>query len=136
MAFKYPVLAQPGVDLKQHTELLKAVKEALEIAQRLRGDPGKSFVRLEELSALGLTDAFLNPIPPSGTGIGIGEANTAANVGAGAGLYIGKTGVELRFKTLVQGTNVTLTEGVDTVTIAASGGGGGGGYSYFPSGWG
>jgi hypothetical protein len=134
MAFKYPVLAQPGVDLKQHTELLKAIKEALEIAQRLRGDPGKSFVRLEELAALGLADAFLNPIPPSGTGIGIGEANTASNVGAGVGLYIGKTGVDLKFKTLVAGTNVSLTPGVDTVTISASGGGGSGN-SYFPSGW-
>lgn len=135
MTFKYPSLAQPGVDLKQHTELLKAIKEALEIAQRLRGDPGKSFVRLEELSALGLTDVYYNPIPPSGTGIGIGEANTASNIGAGQGLYVGKTGVDLRFKTLVAGTNVTLTPATDTVTIAATGGGGGG-YSYFPSGWG
>jgi hypothetical protein len=135
VTFKYPSLAQPGVDLKQHTELLKAIKEALEIAQRLRGDPGKSFVRLEELSALGLTDAFLNPIPPSITGIGTGEANTASNIGAGQGLYVGKTGVDLRFKTLVAGTNVTLTPATDTVTISATGGGGGG-YSYFPSGWG
>jgi len=130
----YPSLPQPGVDLRQHTELLKAVKEALEIAWRLRGDPGKSFVRLEELQGLGLTDAFQNPLPPSQTGIGIGEANTASNVGAGQGLYIGKTGVDLKFKTLVAGTNVTLTPAADTVTINATGGGGGG-YGYFPGGW-
>ena len=135
MANKYPSLPQPGQDLRQHTELLKAIKEALEIAQRLRGDPMKSFVRLEELTDLGLADFAGNTRPPSYTGIGIGEANTASNQGAGEPLYIGKVGVDLQFKTLVAGTNVTLTPSANTITIAASGGGGGGGYGYFPSGW-
>src|SRR5512139_1834537 len=134
MANKYPSLPQPGQDLRQHTELLKAIKEALEIAQRLRGDPMKSFVRLEELTDLGLADFAGNTRPPSSTGVGIGEANTASNQGAGAGLYIGKVGTDLQFKTLVAGTNVTLTPSANTITIAASGGGGGG-YGYFPSGW-
>ena len=135
MATKYPSLPQPGVDLRQHTELLRAVKEALEVAQRLRGDPMKSFVRLEELADLGLADFAGNTRPPSQTGVGIGEANTASNQGAGVGMYIGKVGTDLQFKTLVAGTNVTLTPGVNTVTIEAAGGGGGGGYGYFPSGW-
>jgi len=49
-----------------------------------------------------------------------GEANTIASVGGGASLYKEKSGSELRLKTLVAGANVTLTPGVDTVTIAAT----------------
>lgn len=134
-ANKYPSLPHPGQDLRQHTELLRAVKEALEIAQRVRGDPMKSFVRLEELSEMGLADFAGNTRPPSITGVGIGEANTASNQGAGQALYIGKVGVDLQFKTLVAGANVTLTPSANTITIAATGGGTGTGNSYFPTGW-
>ncbi|GEM_PF-1596082 len=58
-----------------------------------------------------------------------GEANTASNVGGGEDIYKTKSGVNLQFKTLVAGSNVTLTGGSDTVTISASGGGGGSGES-------
>lgn len=60
---------------------------------------------------------------PAGSG---GEANTASNVGAGSGLFKAKSGVDLQFKSLVAGTNVTFTVGADTLTINSSGGGGGG----------
>lgn len=49
-----------------------------------------------------------------------GEANTASNVGAGTGLYKEKVAADLRFKTLIAGTNVTITPAVDTVTISAT----------------
>ena len=94
----------------------------------------KSFVRLEELISLGLADEYGNLFPPSTTGVGTGEANQAANVGAGVGVFQGKSGVTLNFKTLVAGANVTVTPGSDTVTIDATGGGGTGN-SYFPGGW-
>lgn len=56
---------------------------------------------------------------------GSGEANTSSNVGSGAGLAKAKTGIDLPFKSLVAGANVTITPGANEITIAASGGGSG-----------
>jgi len=63
-----------------------------------------------------------NAQPPGAEG---GEANTASNVGAGVGVFQNKVGVDLRLRSIVAGTNVTVTEGADSITIAAAGGGGG-----------
>jgi hypothetical protein len=53
-----------------------------------------------------------------------GEANTASNVGVGTGLiYKQKTGVDLELKTLVQGANITITNGASDITIASTAGG-------------
>lgn len=59
-------------------------------------------------------------------GGGGGEANTASNIGAGQGVFASKVGVDLRFKSLVAGTNVSLSADGNTITINASGGGGSG----------
>lgn len=56
---------------------------------------------------------------------GSGEANTSSNAGAGEGLALPKNGVDLPFKSLVAGSNITLTPAADSITIAATGGGGG-----------
>lgn len=42
---------------------------------------------------------------------------------------------ELMFKKIKAGSNITLTESEDAITLASSGGGGGSGNTYFPSGW-
>ena len=52
-----------------------------------------------------------------------GEINDGINVGTGDGVYKQKTGVDLEFKTLIGGTNVTITNNADDLTINASGGG-------------
>lgn len=57
------------------------------------------------------------------TGSG-GEINTASNLGAGTGIYATKVASDLQFKSLVAGTNVTLSNDANTITINASGGGG------------
>jgi len=55
-------------------------------------------------------------------GSGSGEVNTASNVGVGTGeVFKEKVGDDLRLRTLLQGTNVTITTGTDEVTINASG---------------
>jgi len=53
---------------------------------------------------------------------GGGEANTGSNVGTGDGVFKQKTGVDLEFKTLIGGTNVTITNNADDLTIDVSGG--------------
>ena len=60
-----------------------------------------------------------------GGGGGGGEANTASNVGAGAGVFKQKTGVDLEFKSLVAGTDISLTPGTNDITVAFTGSSGG-----------
>lgn len=67
-----------------------------------------------------------NTLTIAASGGGAGEANTASNLGAGTGVFAQKSGVDLQFKSLVAGTNVTLSSDANTVTINSSGGGGGG----------
>jgi len=51
-----------------------------------------------------------------------GETNTASNLGAGTGIYGTKVGMDLRFKSLLAGTNVTISNTSNDITINASAG--------------
>ena len=63
-------------------------------------------------------------ISASGTGnevefVNTAEINTASNVGTGTGLFAQKSTYDLQFKSLVAGSNVTITSSSTEVTIAA-----------------
>lgn len=52
-----------------------------------------------------------------GDGEVTGEANTASNIGGGYGWFAQKSGVDLQFKSIVAGTNVTLSQDASTITV-------------------
>ena len=51
-------------------------------------------------------------LPPS-----TGETNTASNLGGGANLFAGKVGVDLRFRSIVDGQGLAITQNTNDVTV-------------------
>ncbi|MDR2737376.1 MAG: hypothetical protein LBB18_00325 [Puniceicoccales bacterium] len=51
-----------------------------------------------------------------------GEANTASNLGIGTGIFSGKSGIDLRFKSLKEGKNIAISSDSSTVTISSHSG--------------
>jgi len=69
-------------------------------------------------------DPALDTIDVIITGSGVGEANLGANVGTGEGtIFRDKTIVTLNFKSIKAGSNVTVTNNANDITIASTGGG-------------
>ncbi len=55
-----------------------------------------------------------------------GEANTMSNLGGGEGVFAQKVGVDFQLKSIIAGSNITLSSTADQITINATGGGSGG----------
>lgn len=72
-------------------------------------------------------DSSGNVVNISAGSINNGEINTAANLGSDAnkeGIFSNKAASELQFKSLVPGTNITMTSTNDEITINSTGGSG------------
>lgn len=52
---------------------------------------------------------------------GSGEINTASNLVGGAGIFYQKSGVDLQFKSLSAGTNISITSNNDVIAISSTG---------------
>ena len=67
------------------------------------------------------TLAFVgDDIEISASGGGSGEINTASNVGAGAGIFKEKIGVDLRLRSIVPGTNINLNTSDPNIIVINS----------------
>ncbi len=63
--------------------------------------------------------------------VSLGSASSGANLGGGEGVFAQQSGLELRFKSLVEGSNITISSNADEITISSTGGGGGAAASGF-----
>lgn len=55
------------------------------------------------------------------TSAGSGEVNTASNLIGGTGIFYQKSGVDLQFKSLSAGTNISITSNNDVIAISSTG---------------
>lgn len=51
----------------------------------------------------------------------LGEVNTISNIGTGTGVFFQKNGTNFELKSLKQGSNITITNDADSITINAAG---------------
>lgn len=84
---------------------------------------------LDSILSDGISAVYVNtglPLTPYSwtspcSGSGSGEVNTASNIGNGVGVFYAKSGVDLRFKRLVAGTNMTISDQGTEVHFSATG---------------
>jgi hypothetical protein len=69
----------PTPDLQNHTTVLTQLKEAVEVGQRLRGDPSSSFVTLGELQNAGVVKA-VGSVVAAGSAIGASSGGGSGTV--------------------------------------------------------
>ncbi len=90
------------------------------------GNPSATNVRLYPDTA----DGILKVKKSTGSVVSLestGDITAAANVGTGTGqIFRDKTGSQLNMKTLLAGSNITLTNNANDITVASTGGGGAG----------
>jgi len=72
----------PSADGSNHATILRQIKESVEVAARQRGDPSFSYVRANELVALGLATMVNGALQLTG-GSAAGASSIPAGVGAG-----------------------------------------------------
>ena len=82
----------------------------------------------DEAGAVAYTESTFTDFIRTSTGFKSTSGGSGVNIGAGTGLIFGGIDTSdgsLEFKSLIGGTNVTVTDNANDITIDASGGGGG-----------
>lgn len=81
---KTSAIQTPTDDLAAHTNILKQLKEGVEIAQRSRGNIGDSYVRVSELVALGLAQIVGGAVVLTGGAVAGGTTTIISGGGTGS----------------------------------------------------
>ena len=87
----------------QHQMVVKSLYDSTPIVRQLKAG---NYISL----TAGVDDITINAN-------GLGEVNTGSNVGSGNGLFSTKVGTDLRFKSIIGGTGVTISQSVNDITI-------------------
>lgn len=123
---------RPTTDLDDRTEAIRACLDNFPITEVVGLEAALQGAAPLHPNLIGLTtlDYGANPekifaIDVGGNAVLIpntlqGENNTASNIGGGAGVFESKIGVDLRFKSFVAGTNITINETATTLEITSA----------------
>jgi len=104
---------------------IECIRSANDTHYRIRG---AELNQLDDVDVTSPTDGYVLTFDnndstwkpqPSG-GAGSGEANTASNLGAGAGWFAQKVAVDLQFKSITAGTGITVTPSATEIDVAVT----------------
>lgn len=83
---------------------------------------GGDYIILVSLEiSLGTTGLVFDVLSTAGGALG--EVNTASNLGAAEGVFAQKSALDLEFKSLKEGSNITITSDANEITLSSWGGG-------------
>jgi len=117
------VSSDPGFNNK--VDLVEELKENWDGSAQtlvLRGIEGGPGITVEVIDADSIAGTVGGKIVISSTtAAGVGEVNTASNIGLGTGIYASKTGADLRFKSIKSTGNINISSDADSITISSDG---------------